>query len=165
MAQTAAQILAARKKKQDAAAAAAAKSAAAAAAKQKKKDEALAAKLLKIKRNVAVVKSVPVEGAYNPHGVTVTTRFPRLVTPKNIVDQLRFTTHTVEGLISSATPMPSSLSHVVAEGSSLTPIKKGAAVSVPGNKYNPDGQYYSLTMDFALGCSVISVYRPEVQDG
>ena len=147
MVSSVAKILAADKKKRDADA----KKAAAAAAKQKKKDAALAAKLLKIKKNVPVVKTTAVEGAFNPHNIPVVTRFPRLLTPKNIADQMIFTTHRVEGIISSATPVASDLSGIVAEGSALTPIKKGAAVSVPGNKYSPDGQYYSLIMDFALG--------------
>jgi hypothetical protein len=77
------------------------------------------------------------------------TRFPRIMWPVNPLDQIKSTSAQVEGLYNIVAPEPSLDANVAAAGIFI--VQKKGVTDTQKIPYKPDGHYYSLDMDFALG--------------
>jgi hypothetical protein len=86
------------------------------------------------------------------------TRFPRLIWPVNPLDQIVATTKTVAALAKIIAPVATGDANVAAAG--VFTVAKTGVTDTQKVPYKPDGMYYSLSMDFALGKQDPKILKP-----
>jgi hypothetical protein len=108
------------------------------------------------KRAAANAKYAQPNATYNPNNPKQT-RFPRIIWPVNPLDQITSTSIKVNSLAVVVQPVPTGDANVAAAG--VYTVSKTNVVDTQKVPYKPDGLYYSLDMDFALGLQDAKILR------